>query len=137
MLIPGHYHKVGNQWVAEIPLLHTVISSQPGAKRESLAHNMQNLATKSKLDINLISSTHDNKFFFEVKNVDQLLPIILKRTRQAKKLSIGDVTKKLGYASRNSYAQYEYGKTKLTFAKYLELITAMDPQAKMVLSTLH
>ena len=137
MLIPGHYHKVGNQWVAEIPLLHTVISSQPGAKRESLAHNIKNLATKSKLDINLISSTHDDGFFFEVKNVDQLLPIILKRTRQAKKLSIGDITKKLGYASRNSYAQYEYGKTKLTFAKYLELITAMDPQAKMVLSTLH
>ena len=137
MLIPGHYHKVGNQWVAEIPLLHTVISAQPGAKRESLVNNIQSLATKSKLDINLISSTHDDGFFFEVKNVDQLLPIILKRTRQAKKLSIGDVTKKLGYASRNSYAQYEYGKTKLTFAKYLELITAMDPQAKMVLSTLH
>ena len=137
MLIQGRYHKIANQWVAEIPLLHAVISCSPGEGRETLAGHIKELARQSKMDIHLIEDTsHGDEFFFEVKEIDQLLPMILKRTRLAKKLSIGEVTKKLGYSSRNSYAQYEYGKTKLTFAKYLELMEAMDPQAKVVLSTL-
>ena len=136
MLVQGCYHKVGNQWVAEIPLLYTIISTSPGEEKCALIDNLEKLAQKSKLEINLIKNFDEKKFFFEVKNIDQFLPMILKRTRLAKKLSIGDVTKKLGYSSRNSYAQYEYGKTKLTFTKYLELIEAMDPQMKVVLSTL-
>ena len=136
MLVQGHYHKVQNQWVAEIPLLYTVISSRPGEDKESLVRSIEKLAQKSQMKINFIKDQNPNQFFFEVKNINQFLPIILKRTRLAKKLSIGDITKRLGYSSRNSYAQYEYGKTKLTFTKYLELIKAMDPQIKIVLSAL-
>ena len=136
MLVQGHYHKVENQWVAEIPLLYTVISSPPGEDKESLVRSIEKLAQKSQMKINFIKDQNADQFFFEVKNINQFLPIILKRTRLAKKLSIGDITKRLGYSSRNSYAQYEYGKTKLTFTKYLELIKAMDPQIKIVLSAL-
>ena len=136
MLVQGHYHKVENQWVAEIPLLHTVISSPPGEDREFLAHSIRDLAQKSQMGIHFIKGKDANQFFFEVKNINQFLPMVLKRTRLAKKLSIGDITKKLGYSSRNSYAQYEYGKTKLTLTKYLEFIEAMDPQIKVILSTI-
>ena len=136
MLVQGHYHRVGNQWVAEIPLLYAVVSSPPGKGRETLVESIEQLAERSNIDIQFVFDRDETRFFFEVKNIDQFLPIILKRTRLAKKLSIREVTKKLGHSSRNSYAQYEYGKTKLTFAKYLELMEAMDPQVRVVLSTL-
>ena len=136
MLVQGRYLRVGNQWVAEIPLLHTVLSSPPGEGRSTLTRSIEELALKSNMDIDLVQGPEEGFFFFKVKNIDQFLPMILKRTRLAKKLSIAQVTEKLGYSSRNSYAQYEYGKTKLTFAKYLELMEAMDPQMKVVLSTL-
>ena len=135
MFIQGHYRQFGNQWLAEIPLLYTVISSKPGEGKAALIVGLERLAQKLKMDIGLIQDIERDRFFFEVKNINQFLPIILKRTRRAKKLSIGDVAKKLGYSSRNSYAQYEYGKTKLSFAKYFEFIEAMDPKAKLVLSS--
>ena len=118
------------------PSLYAVISSPPGEGRESLIDSIERLAQESRIEINSVEDVDQDRFFFSVKNIDQFLPMILRRTRLAKKLSIGEVTKRLGHSSRNSYAQYEYGKTKLTFAKYLELVAAMDPQAKIVLSTL-
>lgn len=136
MLVQGNYHKVGNQWIADIPLLYTMISSNPGDEKNDLIDNIRDLAKQSEVDIDFVESEEDGKFYFEVKNVDKFLPIILKRTRLAKKMSIGDITKRLGFSSRNSYAQYEYGKTKLTFSKYLEFIEAMDPEMKVVLSTI-
>ncbi|MCY4643780.1 MAG: helix-turn-helix transcriptional regulator [Bacteriovoracales bacterium] len=136
MIVQGRYHRIGNQWVAEIPLLSILISSPPGKEKESLIGSIEKLAHDARMDIDLIKNAEENKFFFKVKNTDQFLPIILKRTRLAKKLSIAEVAKKLGHSSRNSYAQYEYGKTKLTFTKYLQIMEAMDPQMKIVLSTL-
>ncbi len=137
MLVEGRYSQVGSKWVAEIPLLYTVISSRTGEPKTALVDDIKKLAEKSEVHINFVPSEVGDKFYFEVKNIDRFLPIILKRTRLAKKLSIGDITKRLGFSSRNSYAQYEYGKTKLTFAKYLEFIEAMDPELKVVLSTIH
>lgn len=137
MLVQGNYHKVGNQWIADIPILYTMISSDPGDDKNQLIDSIKELADQSEVEIEFVESIEDGKFYFEVKNVDKFLPIILKRTRLAKKMSIGDITKRLGFSSRNSYAQYEYGKTKLTFSKYLEFIEAMDPELKVVLSTIH
>lgn len=136
VLVQGRYNKVGNQWIAEIPLLYTVIASKPGEERLNLENKIKEQAEKSQIQIDFVTSDNQNEFFFKVHNIDNFLPIILKKTRLAKKLSIGDVTRKLGFASRNSYAQYEYGKTKLTFSKYLEFIEAMDPSLKVVLATL-
>ena len=137
MLVQGSFHKLGNQWIADIPLLYTTLSTSTGDTKDTLITNIKDLADQSEVDIEFVASELEDRFYFEVKNVDKFLPIILKRTRMAKKLSIGEVTKKLGFSSRNSYAQYEYGKTKLTFSKYIELIEAMDPQMKVVLTTIH
>ena len=134
MLVQGSYKKIGNQWIAEIPMLYTVLSTKPGEDKNTLISNIKNLADQSEIDISFVAGEQPENFFFEVKNIDKFLPIILKRTRLAKKLSIRDVTTKLGYTSRNSYAQYEYGKTKLTFSKYLEFLEAMDPNTKVVLT---
>lgn len=137
MLVQGSFHKLGNQWIADIPLLYTTLSTSTGDTKDTLITSIKDLADQSEVDIEFVASELEDRFYFEVKNVDKFLPIILKRTRMAKKLSIGEVTKKLGFSSRNSYAQYEYGKTKLTFSKYIELIEAMDPQMKVVLTTIH
>ena len=137
MLVQGNYYKIGNQWLAEIPLLQSIISAPPGGDKAVLMDSVREMARQFKIDINLVNSSDVGKFFFRVENIDQFLPIILKRARLAKKLSIGDVVKRLGYSSRNSYAQYEYGKTRLTFVKYGELMNAIVPERETVLTTIH
>lgn len=137
MLVQGNCYKVGNQWLAEIPLIKVVISSSPGGDRSDLMDCVCQMAKQSNIKVSLVEKACGDKFFLRVESIDQLLPVILRRTRLTKKLSMGDVTKRLGYSSRNAYAQYEYGKTKLTFAKYVELMGALDSTRETVLSVLH
>lgn len=139
MLLEGKFHRVGKNWIAEIPLLSTTVShpkiehTSDDSCKTSLIAVMKEISHQNNLDLEFIPK--GEHFFIKVKDIDSLLPIILKRARLARGLSMGDVTKRLGYSSRNSYAQYEYGKTKLTFSKYLELMQAINPDLNLVLGT--
>lgn len=137
MVIQGKFHQMGKSITAEIPLLYSMISSNtkfesPNDCRKQLLETILETANGHHVGMEILSQ-NDTSFQLKVTDVDRFLPLILKRTRKAKKLSMGDVTKRLGYSSRNSYAQYEYGKTRMSFTKYLEIMQALDPERPMVM----
>jgi hypothetical protein len=136
MLVEGRCHKVGNQWIGEVPFFQSVFSTRPGEERESLFENIKSSADEIGTEIRLHSEDGDT-FMLEIDDISPILPMILKRIRIKKRLSIGEVTKLLGFNSRNSYAQYEYGKTKLTLNKFEEIVKAMAPDYQLVLSRRH
>jgi hypothetical protein len=135
MLIEGRLSKIGKQWTAEIPLLQTMVAAKPMEPVEHALDKLEDLAKDHGLRLNILSK-EEEKFFVEIQNLEDFFPLVLKRKRIAKKLSIADVAKRLGNSSRNSYAQYEYGKTKLTLQKYAEILHVIDPQLQIVVSTI-
>jgi predicted transcriptional regulator len=63
----------------------------------------------------------------EANQPARLASLVLMVQRERNKLSLADVAKRLGAASRNSYARYEQGTSVPTMAKFEELLAVVAP----------
>lgn len=61
-----------------------------------------------------------------------LVALVLGEQRREHGLSLADVAKKLGTASRNAYASYEQGQREPSIGKLLELLAAVAPTMTLV-----
>lgn len=73
------------------------------------------------------------RFFLVCKDVEKLIPLILKRQRQAANLSIRDVVKWLNMTSPNAYARYESGSSLPGIEKLDELFRAFGVSGGVLL----
>jgi predicted RNase H-like HicB family nuclease len=62
-----------------------------------------------------------------------LAAAVLRYQRTRRGLSLADVAKSLGAASRNAYASYEQGQREPTLGKFRELLRAVAPEMALVL----
>lgn len=62
-----------------------------------------------------------------------LAALVLRHQRERNKLSIADVSKRLGAASRNAYAAYERGQREPSLSKFIELLAAVAPDFEMTI----
>ena len=74
-----------------------------------------------------------DQFELGARDERTLVALLLRRQRQARGLSLAEVTRRLGLKSRNAYARYEQGKAVPTVEKLTELLRAVNPERELVL----
>jgi DNA-binding XRE family transcriptional regulator len=118
--------KSGAWWAVDFPVLD--LQTQGKTKKEAMVMAGDVIKCMSPTDSIEVSVSPKGKTTIEVgsNNTKAMVSILLRARRQKHGLSIAEVSEKLGYSSRNSYAKYEQGKTIPSVEKLEELLEAMD-----------
>ena len=133
MRFSGKIYKDGKFWLAEIPILD--LMTQGHTKKETfemVADMLESLVNKKDFKVKIFIKSKDS---FEVGSLQSkyLISLLLQRKRENSGLSISQVAKRLGVASRSTYARYEQGKSVPTVEKFNELIHALCPNINIVI----
>jgi hypothetical protein len=137
MLI-GHIEKQGRWWLAECEVVGAFTQGR------SRAEAMENLVEVVELRVDregfaarvsVLEKRGRNAFavIVEPSNPAWLAVAVLKYQRARNRLSLADVARWLGAASRNSYASYEQGTREPTLGKFRELLGAVAPEMTLIL----
>ena len=137
MLI-GHIEKQGRWWVAECEIVGAFTQGR------SRTEAMENLAEVVELRVDRdgfaatvseLEKRGRNAFTVIVEPSDPgwLAVAVLKYQRARNRMSLADVAKSLGAASRNAYASYEQGTREPTLGKFRELLGAVAPEMTLIL----
>lgn len=133
MRFEGRLLKQGKWWAIEVPMLG--VFTQGRSKREAyemIKDAVELLADTRGFRVDVYPGVGRH---FEVGARDErtLVALLLRRQRQARGLSLAEVTRRLGLKSRNAYARYEQGKAVPTVEKLTELLRAVNPERDLVL----
>jgi hypothetical protein len=133
MRFEGRLLKQGKWWAIEVPMLG--VFTQGRSKREAyemIKDAVELLADTPGFRVDVYPGVGRH---FEVGAPDErtLVALLLRRQRQARGLSLAEVTRRLGLKSRNAYARYEQGKAVPTVEKLTELLRAVNPERDLVL----
>ena len=77
---------------------------------------------RRKAEPNILSSGSTISTLARINYADDLI-----KQRENSKLTVREVSERLGSKSPNAYAQYEKGRVSVTLEKYEELLTAVNP----------
>jgi DNA-binding XRE family transcriptional regulator len=137
MLI-GRIEKQGRWWVAECEIVGAFTQGR------SRTEAMKNLAEVVELRVNRdafkatvteLEKQGRSAFAVIVEPSEPvwLAAAVLKYQRARNGMSLADVAKSLGAASRNAYASYEQGAREPTLGKFRELLEAVAPEMTLIL----
>jgi DNA-binding XRE family transcriptional regulator len=134
MKFEGKIYKDGKFWLAEIPILD--LMTQGRTKKEAyvmVVDMIESLVNKQGAGVTVHERSKD---VFEVGSAEPkyMISLLLKRKREISGLSLEQVAKRLGMASRNAYARYEQGKSIPTIKKLDELFGAVSPGNDLVIN---
>lgn len=121
----GKTWKKDKLWLVEIPTLDIV--TQGKSKKNALfmiKDAIEELVDDKNFHIK-ITLSGDNEFIVWANDVAPLVALMLKRQRLKNGLSLSDMQERLHVKSRNSYAQYEQGRSMPSVQKFIELLHAM------------
>jgi len=133
MRIEGDIFKneeTGRYWAVVIPALG--IHTQGTSKKDALAMAKDAVETVVGDAGVTVASTKDG---FTVSCADQrmLFAAILKRQRALAGLSAATVARRIGQRSETGVLRYEQGRTKISFEKFSEIISAVNPALDPIL----
>ena len=120
-------------WLAEVPLLDVV--TQGTSKTDALrmiADAVEALVDAPRFRAD-VRRTGPLTFALGATPENTLVALMLRRLREARRLTLMDVAKRLRSKSPNAYARYEQGKSVPSVEKLAELIRAIDPAAEPIL----
>lgn len=137
MLI-GHIEKRGRWWVAECEIVGAFTQ---GRSRTEVMENLSEVIELRvgrdgfKAKVSELEKVGRNAFVVLVDPSDPagLAAAVLKYQRVRRRMSLADVAKALGAASRNAYASYEQGAREPTLGKFRELLGAVAPEMTLIL----
>lgn len=134
MKFEGKIYKDGKFWLAEIPILD--LMTQGRTKKEAylmVVDMIESLVNQENVGVKVHECPNGA---FEVGSAESkhMISLLLKRKREISGLSLEQVAKRLGMASRNAYARYEQGKSIPTIKKLDELFGAVSPGTELVIN---
>jgi hypothetical protein len=125
--------KGSKYWLAEVPLLDVMT---PGRSRSNaygmMADAIQSLIDKKGFRVD-VRPVGGESFTVGVNQGTLLIALMLKRQREAHRLTLQEVVRRLGQKSVNAYTRYEQGKSVPTVEKLNQLMRAIDPGFEPVL----
>jgi predicted RNase H-like HicB family nuclease len=125
--------KGSKHWLIEVPLLDVMTQ---GTSKESayemLVDAIESLVDQKgfRVDVRAEGGHH---FTVGANRETQLIALMLKRQREAHRLTLQEVARRLGQKSPNAYARYEQGRSVPTVEKLNELMRAIDPGIEPIL----
>lgn len=127
-MLVGRIFKSGAFWAAEAPDIGVYTQGTSRSDAEAmLADAVQEVVDRDGFVVE-VSRIGMGEVTLDANQPKLLAAQVLKYQREIHKLSLADVAKKLGAASRNAYASYEQGRTEPTLSKYLELLRVVAPE---------
>lgn len=137
MLI-GRIEKHGRRWVA---LCEIVGAFTQGRSRREAMDNLAEVVElrvdrlRFKATVTVLEAIRRAVFavLIEPSEPAWLAAAVLRYQRERRGLSLADVAKALGAASRNAYASYEQGQREPTLGKFRELLRTVAPEMALVL----
>jgi hypothetical protein len=120
-------------WLIEVPLLD--VMTQGTSKKDAycmITDAVEGLANRKGfcVDVRPLGS----ETFTIGSNVDNvMIALMLKRQREAHRLTLMEVARRLGQKSPNAYARYERGESLPTVEKLNKLMKAIDPAFEPIL----
>jgi hypothetical protein len=125
--------KGSKYWQVEVPLLD--VMTQGTSKSDSylmIADVIERLINKRGLKVN-VRPVDSESFTIGASHESAMIALMLKRQREAHRLTLAEVAKRLGQKSPNAYARYEQGKSLPTVEKLNRLMKAIDPGFEPIL----
>jgi hypothetical protein len=125
--------KGSKYWLAEVPLLDVMTQGRSRSNAYGMmADAIQSLINKEGFRVDIRPA--GGEFFTVGANQGTLLiALMLKRQREAHRLTLQEMARRLGQKSVNAYARYEQGKSVPTVEKLNQLMRAIDPGFEPVL----
>lgn len=125
--------KGGKYWLVEVPLLDAM--TQGTSKDDAysmIAEAIECLMNRRgfKVDVRPVDG---ESFTIGSSNENAMIALMLKRQREAHRLTLAEVARRLGQKSPNAYARYEQGKSLPTVDKLNKLMKAIDPEFEPIL----
>ncbi len=125
--------KRSKAWLIEVPLLD--VMTQGTSKRDAIrmiADALESLVDRKgfKVDVRPLNGA---AFTVGANQESVLIALMLKRQREAHRLTLMDVARRLKSKSPNAYARYEQGKSVPTVEKLDQLMKAIDPAFEPIL----
>ena len=120
-------------WLVEVPLLDVI--TQGGSKRDALrmiADAIERLVERKGFKVDL-RPLNGSAFTIGANQESVLIALMLKRQREAHRLTLMDVARRLNSKSPNAYARYEQGRSVPTVEKLDQLMKAIDPAFEPIL----
>ncbi len=126
----------GRHWAAEVPPLD--VYTQGTSKKDAmfmLKDAIELLADDLGIDLEIeVKPAKENRVFIGSSNVKLLIAFLLRRQRQKNKLTVIEVTTRMGARSKTAYARYEQGKSEPSLSKLQTLLSAINPDSKTVIN---
>ncbi|MEW6756255.1 MAG: helix-turn-helix transcriptional regulator [Candidatus Latescibacterota bacterium] len=118
----------GSWWLIEAPALDVATQGRTRADAcRMLEDAVEVLLDRPGLKIVVQLEGRGPTAFLSASDPDQLIPLMLRRQRQKRGLTLAEVARRLGASSVNAVARYEQGRARPTLAKVTALMAAIDP----------
>lgn len=139
MLI-GHIEKRGRWWVAECEAIGGFTQGQTRVEAiTNLAEVVELRVSKPGFTVKISDFRNLGRnrisVLLDSSEPAWLVAAVLKYQRARHHLTLADVAKLLGAASRNAYASYEHGARAPTLDKLRELLGVVAPEMTLIIST--
>ena len=135
MLLEGRLKKVGRCWLAEVPALD--LQTQGTSRRQALVRlgdAVRQLVARAGFQLQVSPASDGGAFTVGSNDAKLLLALLLRRQRQKRGLTLRQVAGRLGAKSANAVARYEQARVSPTMGKLQELVRAINPRLRLVLS---
>lgn len=132
MRVEGRIVRSGKWWAIEIPVLDVYTQGRTRKDAfEMLRDAVLTLSDDARFELEVYPG-RGQRFEAGSKDAARFYALVLKRQRQARGLSLREVSERLGAKSRNAYARYERGLAVPTIQKFAELLKAVNPNIELV-----
>lgn len=134
MLLSGRVWKHKKDWLIEIPALD--LMTQGRTRKDALKmikDAIYQLVHHKNFRIK-VQPGKGESFSVKTNDIKYLLALLLKRQRLKHNLSLSDVASHLGVKSKNSYAQYEQGRSEPSLSKMQQLLKAINPHVEFIVA---
>ena len=125
--------KGSKYWLVEVPLLDVLTQGTSKVDAYSMiADAIECLINIKELKVD-VRPVDGESFTVGANRESVMIALMLKRQREAHRLTLAEVARRLGQKSPNAYARYEQGKSLPTVEKLNKLMKAIDPEFEPIL----
>jgi len=133
MRIEGRMWKEGKFWVVEIPALDLMTQGLSKSEAYRVAGTVvEDVVGKEGFHVTVHKMGKDH-FVLEANDSSALIPLMLKRQRVKKGLSVREASALMGSNSPNAWGAYEQGKRAPTLDQLERMIKALNKGNQLVL----
>lgn len=132
MQIEGKIYKDGKQWLVEVPILDVMTQGKTRKQALNMIIDAISLLVEQKRFVKLVQTSSD-AFLLSCDDTKKLLAIILKRQRLKNDLTLEEMAEQLKVKSKNTYAQYEQGRSEPSLSQMQKILRAIDRKLSLVI----